>query len=59
MHESLFMENLRKKVVEAVGREMNRSEAAHLFGVGLSSSSNVTPEHDPFHRQLRARTTAV
>jgi hypothetical protein len=58
MHESLFMENLRKKVVEAVGREMNRSEAAHLFGVGLSSS-NVTPEHDPFHRQLRARTTAV
>jgi hypothetical protein len=58
MHESLFMENLRKKVVEAVGREMSRSEAAHLFGVGLSSS-NVTPELGPFHRQLRARTTAV
>ena len=37
MHESLFMENLRKKVVEAVGRRMNRSEAAYLFEVGLSS----------------------
>ena len=31
------MEDLRKKVVEAVGREMNRSEAAYLFGVCLSS----------------------
>jgi hypothetical protein len=56
MPESLFMENLRKKVVEAVDREMNRSQAAYLFGVGLSSS-NVTPEHGSFHRQLRARTT--
>ena len=42
MHESLFMENLRKKVVEAVGRRMNRSEAAHLFGISLSSVKGVT-----------------
>jgi transposase len=42
MHESLFMENLRKKVVEAVGRRMNRSEAAYLFGISLSSVKRVT-----------------
>ena len=35
MHESLFMEELRKKVVEAVGGRMNRSEAAYLLEVGL------------------------
>jgi hypothetical protein len=58
MPESPFMENLRKMAVEAVGREMNRSEAAYLFGVGISSS-NATPEHGPFHCQLRARTTDV
>jgi hypothetical protein len=49
MHENLFMEDLRKKVVEAVGRGMDRSQPAYLFGVGISSS-NVTPEHGPFHR---------
>ena len=58
MHESLFMENLRKKVVEAVGRRMNRSEAAYLFGVSRSSSNTALGD-GPFQPQLRARTTDV
>jgi transposase len=37
MPESPFMENLRKMAVEAVGRQLNRSEAAYLFGVSFSS----------------------
>jgi hypothetical protein len=49
MPESPYMEDLPKMAVEAVGREMNRSEAANLFEVGISSS-DFTPEHDPFHR---------
>jgi len=45
LHESV----LPNRQVRAVGRRMNRSEAAYLFGIGLFSS-NVTPEHGRFHR---------
>ncbi len=32
-----YSEDLRKKIVEAVGRGMGKSEAARTFGVGISS----------------------
>ena len=32
-----YSEDLRRKVVEALGRGTNKSQAAHLFGVSLSS----------------------
>jgi len=32
-----YSEDLRKKIVEAIGRRMTKAEAARAFGVGLSS----------------------
>jgi hypothetical protein len=32
-----YSEDLRKKIIEAVGRKMKMSEATYLFGVSLSS----------------------
>jgi transposase len=32
-----YSEDLRKKIVEAIGRGMTKAEAARVFGVGLSS----------------------
>ena len=41
MPESPFMENLHKMALEAVGHQLNRSVAAYLFGVGISSSETL------------------
>jgi transposase len=55
-----YSEDLRRKVVEALARGTNKSQAAHLFGVSLSSvkryakmageSSTLTPRKAPGKR---------
>ena len=38
-----YSKDLRRKIVNALGRGMSKAEAARIFGVGISRPSSVTP----------------